>query len=58
MRPVLERIRSSGAPLLTVGAAQGMEGEAWLPLPAGVPELLAPVLQILPIQLLKVTETR
>ncbi|MDN4614089.1 SIS domain-containing protein [Leifsonia sp. F6_8S_P_1B] len=58
MRPVLERIRSSGAPLLTVGAAQRMEGEAWLPLPAGVPELLEPVLQILPIQLLALSLAR
>lgn len=56
MRTVIDRIRSTGAPLLTIGGT--LEQAPWLPLPAGVPEQLAPVLQILPLQLFALSLAR
>jgi glucosamine--fructose-6-phosphate aminotransferase (isomerizing) len=48
MLPVIDRIRSSGAPLLTIGGTTADHDTVRLP--EGVPELLAPLLQVLPVQ--------
>jgi glucosamine--fructose-6-phosphate aminotransferase (isomerizing) len=55
MGPVIERIRSAGSPLLTIGRG-GEPGS--IPLPEDVPERLAPLLMILPVQLLALTLAR
>jgi glucosamine--fructose-6-phosphate aminotransferase (isomerizing) len=46
MTPVIERIEGTGADVLRIGSAVGQSG---IPLP-DVPEELAPVLEILPLQ--------
>jgi len=51
MRPVLERLADRGAHVCVVGdPSAALPGSLVLPLPAGVPEELSPVLQILPLQ--------
>ncbi|MFJ5958561.1 SIS domain-containing protein [Paenarthrobacter sp. NPDC092416] len=51
MRPVLDRLADRGAHVCVVGdPAAALPGGLVLPLPAGVPEELSPILQILPLQ--------
>jgi glutamine---fructose-6-phosphate transaminase (isomerizing) len=51
LAPVLERLRDRGADLLVVGDQEAVAGAAaTIPLPTGVDERVAPVLQILPLQ--------
>ncbi|BCW45653.1 SIS domain-containing protein [Arthrobacter sp. StoSoilB5] len=51
MRPVLERLADRGAHVCVVGDhSAALPGSLVLPLPAGVPEELSPILQILPLQ--------
>jgi glucosamine--fructose-6-phosphate aminotransferase (isomerizing) len=53
LEPVLERLRERGADLVVVGSAGHVAGAtAGFVLPAGVPEELSPILEILPLQLL------
>jgi glucosamine--fructose-6-phosphate aminotransferase (isomerizing) len=53
LEPVLERLRERGADLVVIGSAEHVAGAtAGFVLPAGVPEELSPVLEILPLQLL------
>jgi glucosamine--fructose-6-phosphate aminotransferase (isomerizing) len=49
--PVIERLQERGADLLVVGTAAHIRfGVAGLALPAGVPESLSPILEIVPLQ--------
>jgi glucosamine--fructose-6-phosphate aminotransferase (isomerizing) len=51
MHPVLERLMGVGADVFTVGTKDAVEeSTAGLVLPAGVPEELSPILEILPFQ--------
>ncbi|MGH9062483.1 MAG: SIS domain-containing protein [Acidimicrobiales bacterium] len=51
MAPVLARLARAGAPVLTVGpGSPGAIARADLPVPAGLPEDLAPIVEILPLQ--------
>lgn len=51
MRPVLERLAERGAHVCVVGdLSAALPGSLVVPLPAGVPEELSPILQILPLQ--------
>jgi glucosamine--fructose-6-phosphate aminotransferase (isomerizing) len=51
LTPVLERLQERGADLLVVGAPQHIgAGVVSIALPAGVPEPLSPILEILPLQ--------
>lgn len=51
MRPVLPRLRDAGADVFTVGTAEAVgESTGGVVLPAGVPEELSPLLEILPFQ--------
>jgi len=51
LEPVLERLRERGADLVVVGSAEHVAGAtAGFVLPTGVPEELAPILEILPLQ--------
>lgn len=51
MRPVLETLRRTGADVLCVGTHEHVgEGSHALPLPAGLAEELAPIVEILPLQ--------
>lgn len=53
LQPVLERLRGRGADLMVVGQADQVErASAGFALPAGVPEEVQPILEILPLQLL------
>ncbi|MEU8138727.1 SIS domain-containing protein [Streptodolium elevatio] len=53
LQPVLERLRGRGADLMVVGQAdQVARASAGFALPAGVPEEVQPILEILPLQLL------
>ncbi|MBT2512952.1 SIS domain-containing protein [Arthrobacter sp. ISL-30] len=53
MSPVLDRLAERGAPVCIVGeaaSAAAVPGGLFLPVPSDVPEELAPLLQILPLQ--------
>lgn len=51
LEPVLGRLRERGADLVVVGSEQHVSGaSAGFVLPAGVPEEVAPILEILPLQ--------
>lgn len=51
LAPVIERLHERGADLLVVGSAiYASTGTLGLTLPAGVPEELSPILEILPLQ--------
>ncbi len=53
LQPVLDRLRGRGADLVVVGQqAQVESASAGFALPAGVPEEVQPILEILPLQLL------
>ncbi|MFB7474981.1 SIS domain-containing protein [Kitasatospora sp. NPDC056184] len=53
LQPVLDRLRGRGADLVVVGQqAQVEAASAGFALPAGVPEEVQPILEILPLQLL------
>lgn len=53
MRPVLDRLRAAGADLFCIGPAQSVaDCDPRFALPDGIAECVAPVLQILPLQLL------
>ncbi|GAA2985123.1 SIS domain-containing protein [Kitasatospora sp. NPDC006786] len=53
LQPVLDRLRGRGADLMVVGQqAQVEAASAGFALPAGVPEEVQPILEILPLQLL------
>ncbi|MFC5662513.1 SIS domain-containing protein [Kitasatospora misakiensis] len=53
LQPVLDRLRGRGADLVVVGQREQVEtASAGFALPAGVPEEVQPILEILPLQLL------
>lgn len=53
LQPVLERLRGRGADLMVVGRAdQVAQASAGFAMPAGVPEEVQPILEILPLQML------
>ncbi|MDH6123334.1 SIS domain-containing protein [Kitasatospora sp. GP82] len=53
LQPVLDRLRGRGADLVVVGQRDQVEAaSAGFALPAGVPEEVQPILEILPLQLL------
>ncbi|MFE7188656.1 SIS domain-containing protein [Kitasatospora sp. NPDC057541] len=53
LQPVLDRLRGRGADLVVVGQQSQVEAaSAGFALPAGVPEEVQPILEILPLQLL------
>lgn len=53
LQPVLDRLRGRGADLVVIGQPEQVEAaSAGFALPAGVPEEVQPILEILPLQLL------
>ena len=50
LQPVIDAITAKGAELSVVGAKRLPEAEAFIELPAGIDERLAPIVQILPLQ--------
>ncbi|MEV7183904.1 SIS domain-containing protein [Kitasatospora sp. NPDC093102] len=53
LQPVLDRLRGRGADLVVIGRQEQVEAaSAGFALPAGVPEEVQPILEILPLQLL------
>ncbi|WP_224280719.1 SIS domain-containing protein [Streptomyces sp. LS1784] len=53
LQPVLDRLRGRGADLMVVGRQEQVEAaSAGFALPAGVPEEVQPILEILPLQML------
>jgi glucosamine--fructose-6-phosphate aminotransferase (isomerizing) len=58
MQDALLRLRDVGSPLLLVGHSSALPGELSIGLPAALPETLAPIIEILPLQQLALAISR
>lgn len=58
MQDALLRVRAAGSPVLVIGEAAGTSGGLSIRLPREVPEVLAPILEILPLQRLALAVSR